>query len=176
MSLVPASELQAIVAAGRGAAYGALQDGKDMVFWTLNGVPYPLIQITFAEYLWLVQTPGFTAYPQNYATDTSLNVYTTPVLYVWPPSSLQTTPLTIYYQRSMPDITTPETSATVPWFPNSTVLQRSVAGRLMGITGDQRMEQYIGDDPEKFPICPTCKEIYEGLRPEDPKSSGGDKP
>ena len=29
-----------------------------------------------------------------------------------------------------------------------------------------------GRDPEKFPICPTCKEIYEGLRPEDPKSSG----
>ena len=23
-----------------------------------------------------------------------------------------------------------------------------------------------GRDPEKFPICPTCKEIYEGLRPE----------
>ena len=29
-----------------------------------------------------------------------------------------------------------------------------------------------GRDPEKFPVCPTCKEIYEGLRPEDPKSSG----
>jgi hypothetical protein len=28
-----------------------------------------------------------------------------------------------------------------------------------------------GRDPEKFPICPICKEIYEGLRPEDPKSS-----
>lgn len=32
-----------------------------------------------------------------------------------------------------------------------------------------------GRDPEKFPVCPTCKEIYEGLRPEDPKSSGDDK-
>jgi len=29
-----------------------------------------------------------------------------------------------------------------------------------------------GRDPDKFPVCPTCKEIYEGLRPEDPKSSG----
>ncbi|HZB66268.1 MAG TPA: DUF3039 domain-containing protein [Ornithinibacter sp.] len=28
-----------------------------------------------------------------------------------------------------------------------------------------------GRDPQKFPVCPTCKEIYEGLRaPED----GGD--
>lgn len=32
-----------------------------------------------------------------------------------------------------------------------------------------------GRDPDKFPVCPTCKEIYEGLRPEDPKSSGDDK-
>ena len=33
-----------------------------------------------------------------------------------------------------------------------------------------------GRDPDKFPVCPTCKDIYEGLRPEDPKSSGdGDK-
>ena len=22
-----------------------------------------------------------------------------------------------------------------------------------------------GRDPQKFPVCPTCKEIYEGLRP-----------
>jgi len=32
-----------------------------------------------------------------------------------------------------------------------------------------------GRDPEKFPVCPTCKEIYQGLRPEDPSSSGEDK-
>ena len=25
-----------------------------------------------------------------------------------------------------------------------------------------------GRDPERFPVCPTCKEIYEGLRaPQD---------
>ncbi len=29
-----------------------------------------------------------------------------------------------------------------------------------------------GRDPNKFPVCPTCKEIYDGLRaPQD----GGDK-
>lgn len=32
-----------------------------------------------------------------------------------------------------------------------------------------------GRDPEKFPICPTCKDIYDGLRPEDPKSSNPEK-
>lgn len=27
-------------------------------------------------------------------------------------------------------------------------------------------------DPEKFPVCPACKEIYEGLRPEPPSDDG----
>ena len=29
-----------------------------------------------------------------------------------------------------------------------------------------------GRDPEKFPICPICKEIYDGLR--DPQDDEGD--
>ncbi len=28
-----------------------------------------------------------------------------------------------------------------------------------------------GRDPKKFPVCPTCKEIYQGLRA--PKDGGG---
>ncbi|WP_309072770.1 DUF3039 domain-containing protein, partial [Arthrobacter sp.] len=24
-----------------------------------------------------------------------------------------------------------------------------------------------GRDPEKFPVCPTCKEIYNSMRPGD---------
>jgi hypothetical protein len=32
-----------------------------------------------------------------------------------------------------------------------------------------------GRDPQKFPVCPICKEIYDGLRPEDPKSANPDK-
>ncbi|MFB9730797.1 MULTISPECIES: DUF3039 domain-containing protein [Ornithinimicrobium] len=30
-----------------------------------------------------------------------------------------------------------------------------------------------GRDPEKFPVCPMCKEIYDGLR--DPQDGGGGK-
>ena len=31
-----------------------------------------------------------------------------------------------------------------------------------------------GRDPKKFPVCPTCKEIYDGLRPG--KDEGPDGP
>ena len=123
-------------------------DGKDDIFYTINGVPYPLIQITKAEYDWMVQTAGFSSYPSYYATDLA----TSPAsLYVWPPSS-GSYPVTQRYQRLMADIGTPETSATVPWFPNTSILIRFVAGKLMGLTGDDRQAAYLGDDEEQFPL------------------------
>lgn len=30
-----------------------------------------------------------------------------------------------------------------------------------------------GRDPEKFPVCPECKEIYDGLRPSKDGKNGG---
>ena len=30
-----------------------------------------------------------------------------------------------------------------------------------------------GRDPKKFPVCPMCKEIYEGLRPAGDGDQGG---
>jgi len=32
-----------------------------------------------------------------------------------------------------------------------------------------------GRDPKKFPVCPLCKEIYEGLPPGDGGGKGGGK-
>ena len=119
-------------------------DGKDEMFYTINGVPYPMIQFTKAEYDWCVQTPGFASYPYNYATDLSQSP---PKLFVWPPAS-GSYPVTQRYYKLMPDIATPETSATVPWFKNTQYLIRSVAGRLMGLTGDSRQAEYLGEGPQ----------------------------
>ena len=131
-------------------------DGKDELFYTINGVPYPLIQVTLAEYYWMVQTPGFSSYPYNYATDLSQSP---PVMFVWPPAS-GSYPCTHRYQKLMADIATPETSNTVPWFPNTTVLQRSVTGRLMGLTGDTRQPDYMSEDFERYPM--SWKAILSG--------------
>jgi len=30
-----------------------------------------------------------------------------------------------------------------------------------------------GRDPQKFPVCPMCKDIYDGLRPEPPADKNG---
>lgn len=118
-----------------------VKDGKDEIFYTISGVPYPMIQVTKAEYDWLVQTPGFSSFPYNYATDLS----TTPKsLWVWPPAN-GSYPVTHRYYKLMPDIVTPETSTTVPWFTNTQILIRSVAGRLMGLTGDDRQASYLAE-------------------------------
>ena len=125
-----------------------VDDGKDLFFYTIDGVPYPLIQVTLAEYNWMVQTPGFQSYPYNYATDLSQSP---PQMFVWPPAS-GSYAATLRYWKKMPDISLPESSSTVPWFPNTQILIRSLAGRLMGLTGDNRQPDYLGDDPGRYPL------------------------
>ena len=125
-----------------------VQDGTDEFFYTISGVPYPLIQCTLTEYDWMVQTAGFQNFPYYYATDLSTSP---PTMKVWPPAS-GAYPCVQRYFRLMPDILTPETSAVIPWFKNTMILQRDVAGRLMGLTGDSRQEAYLGSDPDRHPL------------------------
>jgi hypothetical protein len=114
------------------------------VFFTNLGVKYVLISIELAQYDAAVQTAGFQNFPVYFATDMSQSP---PVMYVWPPSS-GTFPLTVRYQRQMPDIATPETSSTVPWFPNQDYLRQKVATGLMEIANDDRLPAFtkLSDD------------------------------
>ena len=125
-----------------------------MILYTLNGVPYPLIQVSLAEYLWMVQTPGFSSYPQDFATDISLQTYTTSVLYVWPPSSIGQPAsgtygqVTAYFQMRC------RTSLPCHVLACAVVSQSDdpSARRCRppyGITGDERQQQYLGEDPDK---------------------------
>lgn len=118
-------------------------DNKDAM-WFLLGVPYPMIPCDLSEYDNLVQQAGLQSYPYIFATDMSASP---PNLVVWPPPS-GAFPCMIRYRRQMPDITTPETSSTVPWFPNQQYLITRLSGLLMQITDDQRYSEYMGDGEE----------------------------
>lgn len=114
------------------------------IFYTILGVKYVMIALELWEYDALVQQAGINNFPQAFATDVSLESgNSVPVLYVWPPAS-GSYPLTIRYQPMMPDITTPESSTDVPWFPNSNYLITRLAGELMRVTNDDRTAQYLG--------------------------------
>jgi hypothetical protein len=113
---------------------------RDDIFYTFNGVPYPLVPVDLSEWDSYPQQAGFNAYPTAYATDMSQSP---PVLYVWPSANGQL-PLTIRYYSQMPDIAQPETSSVVPWFPNQDYLITRLAGELMRISDDDRYEAFLG--------------------------------
>lgn len=113
------------------------------VFWTLLGVPYPMINLSLDEMDMTVQSAGLQAYPYWYATDMSQSP---PVMFVYPPPS-GAFPVYVRYRRQMPDISTPESSSAVPWFPHQTYLLTRLAGELMKISDDSRWENFLGEGP-----------------------------
>lgn len=117
-------------------------DDKDNI-WFLNGVPYPMIPCDLSEYDNFVQQSNLQAYPYIFATDMSQQP---PNLVVWPPASGDYQCM-IRYRRQMPDIVTPESSSTVPWFPNSQYLRTRLAGEMMKIADDDRYQAFLGDGP-----------------------------
>lgn len=122
---------------------------KGEFLWYLNGVPYPMIAVDMAEFDRLVQQANMQSYPAIFATDMSTappnGAAATAV--IWPPASGSYEAL-IRYFAAMPDITTPETSSTIPWFPSQTYLITRVAGELMKETSDSRWRTFLGTGDE----------------------------
>lgn len=124
-----------------------LRSKKDDVFYTILGVNYFPIQVDQAGYDKLVQQSGMQAYPSIFYVDTS----TSPAnMYFWaPPSGAY--PVTARYYSLPADIATPESSSSVPWFPNQDYLVTRLAGQMMQITDDDRAQAFLADDEEQFP-------------------------
>lgn len=137
---------------------------KDEVLWFLQGVPYPMIPVDLSEFDWQVQQAGNQAYPFLWATDISQSP---PVAVVWPaPSGAY--PVMVRYYRQMPDIATPETSTTVPWFPNQRYLLKQLSGMLMELTNDSRSQTFLGDGDPNNPGAQAILRNY--LKLKDDKS------
>lgn len=122
------------------------------VFWTLLGVPYPMIPIDLAEFDMAVQQAGLQAYPYWFCTDLSLGDETqqglaVPSAYVYPPPS-GAYPVTVRYYAQMADIASPELSATAPWFPNTQYLRTRLTAELMAISDDERALAYVQQSEE----------------------------
>jgi hypothetical protein len=124
-----------------------LRARKGMVFYMYSGIPYSMVSIDLDEYDLLVQQAGFNDFPRDFATDMAV---TPPNMYVWPPPSISV-PVTVRYYSQMPDIATPETSATVPWFPVTNYLVTRLAGELMQIADDERFEAYLSGNEDVHP-------------------------
>ena len=111
---------------------------KDGVFYEVNGVPYLMIQKTLSQMDQMISTPGFTAQLLYYAVDDS----TTPSqIMFWPPANAPYA-VNVRYARQIPDITTPESSATIPWFPLQSYLLMELTARMMELANDDRADGF----------------------------------
>jgi len=128
------------------------------------GYPYFPVWADRSEYDRFIQVPQIASMPSRYYIDmaqtviSSLATGTTPgtapnpsgvpQLWLWPPPS-GTYPALITYYSMMADITTPESSTVIPWFPCQDYLVTRLAGELMKISDDDRCGQFLGDSDGK---------------------------
>lgn len=115
------------------------------LFYYVDGEPHFLNASSLRELDSESKTSGLSSYPYEWASDLSA-VASGGVgkLYIYPQSSTQTT-LTHRYYLDQPDITSPETSSTVPWFTDQDYLITATAMRLMRITDDDRYPLFVQD-------------------------------
>lgn len=113
-------------------------------FYYISGVPYTMIGYEQYEFDRFVQQAGNAAYPYAFYIDVSK---TPNELYCWVPAA-GAYAATVRYNPQMPDITAPESSTTVPWFPNTDYLINATSSSLMGITNDDRRNPGGAYSPE----------------------------
>jgi hypothetical protein len=109
-------------------------------------VTYIMVPVSLAEFDSYVQQAGLANFPQRYAVDNSpIATQSAPNMYVWPPPS-GAYPVTARYYSAMADITTPESSTVIPWFPDQLYLQRRLAGEMMLMANDDRATMYLNGE------------------------------
>ena len=106
-----------------------------------------LVPITMEQFDAEFKSPSITNYPYEFATDLSQEALAASAnlagqLYIYPQTSGNIS-VTHRYMIKRDDIVTPETSSTVPWFPQWLYLVNAVAAHMMGTTGDDRHAEYF---------------------------------
>ena len=116
------------------------------MFFSQNNLPYFLEPVSMKEYDKEFKDPSIANYPYEFATDLSVEAQGVSggagYLYIYPQSSGAIT-LTHRYMVMRPDITTPETSSSVPWFTDQIYLIQRTAMLLMAETDDERYNQFF---------------------------------
>lgn len=107
-------------------------------FYNINGVIFYLTPISIPEYDALYAGPSQSSYSDQYAVDQATNL-----IYLYP-MPLLGFDLVLRYMDTAVEITTPESSSVIPWFPKQDTLVTMTAERIMRITDDTRQLQFKG--------------------------------
>ena len=121
------------------------------LFYSQNNLPYFLNPVSMEEYDAEFKDPSIANYPYEYATDLSVEAQTDSggagQIYIYPQSSGAIS-LTHRYMVFRPDIPTPESSATVPWFADQLYLVKRTAMWLMTLSDDTRQPEFLKETDE----------------------------
>lgn len=115
---------------------------------TASSMTQFLVPITMEQFDAEFKSPSISNYPYEYATDLSTQAKTASAsagqFVIYPQTSGQIV-LTHRYMKNQPDLINPSTSAETPWFAFTDYLIKATAGRMMGLTGDDRQSQYLAE-------------------------------
>lgn len=115
------------------------------VFYNVSGTIFFLDQIAIADYDKLFQGTGISNYPYWYTVNTEPGLTGgSPQMAFYPPPNLSLQP-TIRSIFQPNDIVTPESSSSIPWFPDQRYIKTQLCADLMQLTGDQRKTQFDSD-------------------------------
>jgi hypothetical protein len=144
---------------------GLLSVAKVQVGMTVlgPGVPYLTTILSIAGNALTVSQPATT-------TDSGvpLMIGTPAVCYFYPPPS-GSYPVTVRYQRQMPDLPLDvngnllaSASASTPWYPNQNYLRVRLQGELMRITDDDRVPSFLGENSDSG--APMIRRRYLAMK------------
>lgn len=115
------------------------------LFYTVNNFPYFLFPLSQEQYDALFKDPSIANYPYCYTTDlTAQATQSAGSLFIFPQSTSALS-LTHRYMIRRADISAPESSSSIPWFPDQDYLINATATRLMRETDDARYDKYLKD-------------------------------
>jgi len=111
-------------------------------FYSINGVTFFMRPVELSYFDAEFKQPQLANYPYEFAVDSSPQANQLPqLLYIYPMSNSPLSATHRYFMQQ-PDIATPESSSTVPWFADQDYLVTATAMRLMRITDDTRQESF----------------------------------
>jgi hypothetical protein len=129
------------------------------LYYNLQGNIIDCGQLSLETYNDMFAGEGTLSYPSSYATDPSQNPKQ---IFLWPPVGFAIT-LNGLYRPLMPDIISPESSSTVPWYTDQRGLVTDLCGEACKLSDDtarkndfmqeaeERMRKYFttGDDDKE---------------------------
>lgn len=124
------------------------------LFFLQNNIPYFLNPAGQDQYDAEFKDPSIANYPYEYATDLSTaTIVATGAgqISIFPQSNFSLS-LQHRYMINQPDITTPESSAVIPWFTDQDYLIEATAARMMRITDDSRYDKFTARAEEMLRI------------------------